>query len=89
MAAMRALVLLLAFAPLAAPGASADRGGFYLRGQEGWFWYQREPEPPPESEAAPPPAPAPPQLSGPGKSVTIASRWENPRIAVSHEKSRN
>ncbi len=55
---MRPALLTLACLALL-PTAAVALSGFYLRGEEGWFWYEREPELHDEPEPSPPAAPTP------------------------------
>jgi conjugal transfer pilus assembly protein TraF len=81
---MRALLLVAALLPVVVPTASAEIGGFYFRGREGWFWYERDPEPPPEPEPVPETPPQPPQVSeaAPAGPKPLSAEWLRERLGA-------
>lgn len=87
MPVMRSVVLALVCLA-AVPSAAAALSGFYLRGEEGWFWYEREPEPPQDSEPAPlpvPPAPVPEVApSGP---PPLSSAWLREHLGAYRDRA--
>ena len=88
---MRPALLTLACLALL-PTAAAALSGFYLRGEEGWFWYEREPELQDEPEPSPPaaPTPAPPEPTPDTASSApppLSSAWLRERLGAYRDRA--
>lgn len=89
MARMRPVVLVLVCLA-ALPSAAAALSGFYLRGEEGWFWYEREPDPQEEPEPAPPlppPASTPTPSETPSGPPPLSSAWLRERLGAYRDQA--
>ena len=84
---------LLALACLALlPTVAIALSGFYLRGEEGWFWYEREPERQDEPEPSPPAAPAPApaertQDTASSAPPPLSSAWLRERLGAYRDRA--
>ena len=89
MARMRPVVLVLVCLAVL-PSAAAALSGFYLRGEEGWFWYERELEPQETPEPAPPlppPASAPTPSATPSGPPPLSSAWLRERLGAYRDQA--
>jgi conjugal transfer pilus assembly protein TraF len=88
---MRPALLTLACLALL-PTVAVALSGFYLRGEEGWFWYEHEPELHDEPEPSPPtvPAPAPPERTPDTASsapLPLSSAWLRERLSAYRDRA--
>jgi len=87
MPVMRSVVLALVCLA-AVPSAAAALSGFYLRGEEGWFWYEREPESPEDPEPAPLAVPAAPVPEvAPSGPPPLSSAWLREQLGAYRDRA--